>query len=216
MSPALIGSTVLQRFKCGNTVEIRNGIMFDFYPWLPHMRPSTIYHAIRVLWLVTTTNNGAIVHTAASISHCSHTLCTCIRSTGKSCDTALQTLQCSQNTWQKNCWFLHLTVTILCASSSLFQECRCTIIVVLATGRNLSLFGLTLRGSELLAVVYKHWLLQCQSSSGSVGESIWLEFRFESWLDLNVLFYSLSIANKTPFHWLTTCSKHACALLSDD
>ena len=33
-------------------------------------------------------------------------------------------------------------------------------------------------------------LLQCQSSSGSVGKSIWLEFRkpsrFESWLNLNV------------------------------
>ena len=32
MSSALNGSSVLQRFERGNTVEIRNGIMFDFYP----------------------------------------------------------------------------------------------------------------------------------------------------------------------------------------
>ena len=37
MSPALNGSAALQRFKCGNAVEIHNGIMFDFYPGLPHM-----------------------------------------------------------------------------------------------------------------------------------------------------------------------------------
>ena len=30
MSPALIGSTALQRFKHGNMVEIHNGIMFRF------------------------------------------------------------------------------------------------------------------------------------------------------------------------------------------
>ena len=30
-------STALQRFKSGNVVEIGNGIMFDFYPGLPHM-----------------------------------------------------------------------------------------------------------------------------------------------------------------------------------
>ena len=36
MSPALNGSFALQRFECGNTVELRNGIMFDFYPGLPH------------------------------------------------------------------------------------------------------------------------------------------------------------------------------------
>ena len=37
MSPALNGRTALQLFKCGNTVEIRHGIMFDFYPGLPHI-----------------------------------------------------------------------------------------------------------------------------------------------------------------------------------
>ena len=33
------GSFALQRFKRGNTVELRNGIMFDFYPGLPHISP---------------------------------------------------------------------------------------------------------------------------------------------------------------------------------
>ena len=37
MSPALNGSIALQHFKCGNMVEIRNGITSDFYPGLPHM-----------------------------------------------------------------------------------------------------------------------------------------------------------------------------------
>ena len=31
------GSFALQRFKCGNAVKLRNGIMFHFYPGLPHM-----------------------------------------------------------------------------------------------------------------------------------------------------------------------------------
>ena len=37
MSPALNGSTVLQRFERGNAVKIRNGIMFDFYSGLTHI-----------------------------------------------------------------------------------------------------------------------------------------------------------------------------------
>ena len=37
MSTALNENTVLQLFKSGNAVEIRNGKMFDFYPGLPHM-----------------------------------------------------------------------------------------------------------------------------------------------------------------------------------
>ena len=46
-------------------------------------------------------------------------------------------------------------------------------------------------------------LLQCQSSSGSVGKSIWLKFRgpnFESWLDLNVFFLLqlISVYSTTP------------------
>ena len=37
MSSALNGSSVLERFERGNGIEIRNGIMFDFYPGLPHI-----------------------------------------------------------------------------------------------------------------------------------------------------------------------------------
>ena len=32
MSPTLNGSTALQHFEHRNTVEIRNGLMFNFYP----------------------------------------------------------------------------------------------------------------------------------------------------------------------------------------
>ena len=38
MSLTLNGSTALQRFERGNAVEIRNRIMFDFYPGLPHVQ----------------------------------------------------------------------------------------------------------------------------------------------------------------------------------
>ena len=37
MSPVFNGSTAIQRIERGNTVEIRNGIMFQFLPGLPHM-----------------------------------------------------------------------------------------------------------------------------------------------------------------------------------
>ena len=36
MSPALNGSSTLERFERSNVSEIRNGIMFDSYPGLPH------------------------------------------------------------------------------------------------------------------------------------------------------------------------------------
>ena len=37
MSPALNGSSTLERFEHSNVSEIRNRIMFNFYPGLPHM-----------------------------------------------------------------------------------------------------------------------------------------------------------------------------------
>ena len=37
MSPTLNGSSMLERFERSNASEIHNGIMFDFYPGLPHM-----------------------------------------------------------------------------------------------------------------------------------------------------------------------------------
>ena len=38
MGPTPNGSSALQRFERGNALEIRNGIMFDFYPGLPHIQ----------------------------------------------------------------------------------------------------------------------------------------------------------------------------------
>ena len=37
MSPTLNGSSALERFKHSNAIAICNGMMFDFYPGLPHM-----------------------------------------------------------------------------------------------------------------------------------------------------------------------------------
>ena len=37
MSPAFNGSSALEHFERSNEIEIHNGIMFDFYPGLPHM-----------------------------------------------------------------------------------------------------------------------------------------------------------------------------------
>ena len=42
----------MQRFECGNAFTIRNGIMFDFYPGLPHvayMYAATLYANIASL-----------------------------------------------------------------------------------------------------------------------------------------------------------------------
>ena len=46
MSPALNGSSALQRFERSNAIEIRNGIMFDFYPGLPHMLLHIMYCSV--------------------------------------------------------------------------------------------------------------------------------------------------------------------------
>ena len=43
MSPARNGNTALQRFKRGNAFAIHNGIMFDFYLGLPHMRIQCVH-----------------------------------------------------------------------------------------------------------------------------------------------------------------------------
>ena len=37
MSPALNGSSAVWHFKRGDAIEIRNGIMFNFYTELPHV-----------------------------------------------------------------------------------------------------------------------------------------------------------------------------------
>ena len=42
MSPALNGGTALQHFGYNNVVEMHNGIMFDFYPELPHIHVGSL------------------------------------------------------------------------------------------------------------------------------------------------------------------------------
>ena len=37
MSPVLSRSSALHRVKLGDVLELRDGIMFDFYPGLPHI-----------------------------------------------------------------------------------------------------------------------------------------------------------------------------------
>jgi len=37
MSPTFNRSSALERFKRSYAIEIRNGIMFNFYPGLPHV-----------------------------------------------------------------------------------------------------------------------------------------------------------------------------------
>ena len=37
MSPALNGSSAVQRFEGNDAIEIRDGITFDFYTGLPHI-----------------------------------------------------------------------------------------------------------------------------------------------------------------------------------
>ena len=40
LSPALNGSSEIRHFECSDAIEIRNGIIFDFYTGLTHMRQS--------------------------------------------------------------------------------------------------------------------------------------------------------------------------------
>ena len=43
MSPALNRSFALQCFECSSAVKLRNGIMFDLYPGLPHIVGISLY-----------------------------------------------------------------------------------------------------------------------------------------------------------------------------
>ena len=42
MSPALNGSSTLERFERSTVIEIRNGIMFDYYPIVQIITPSAL------------------------------------------------------------------------------------------------------------------------------------------------------------------------------
>ena len=37
MNPALSGSSAIRRFEGNDAIEIRDGIIFDFYTGLPHL-----------------------------------------------------------------------------------------------------------------------------------------------------------------------------------
>ena len=37
LRPTLNGSSEIMHFQCGDAIEIRDGIMFVFYPGLPHV-----------------------------------------------------------------------------------------------------------------------------------------------------------------------------------
>ena len=54
MSPTLSGSSALQHVKLGDALEIRNGIIFNFYSGLPHMyiiTPNWDWTGILELWI---------------------------------------------------------------------------------------------------------------------------------------------------------------------
>ena len=44
MSATLNGSSTLERFERSNMIEICDGIMFDFYPGLPHIYEPKYVH----------------------------------------------------------------------------------------------------------------------------------------------------------------------------
>ena len=46
MSPAFNGNSALERFERSYAIEIRNRILFDFYPGLPHI---IMYNVIQIL-----------------------------------------------------------------------------------------------------------------------------------------------------------------------
>ena len=41
-APPLNGSSALEHFERSNATEIRNGIMFNFYPGLPHLASKAV------------------------------------------------------------------------------------------------------------------------------------------------------------------------------
>ena len=72
MSPALNGSSMLERFKQSNASEIRNGVMFNFYLGLPHIHiyqhihtphdPSPLLHSPTHLSLLHTHHTHTHIH----------------------------------------------------------------------------------------------------------------------------------------------------------
>ena len=52
MSPTPSGSLALQHFKLGDVLEIRDGIIFEFYPGLPH---TLLAGLLDVVWCTAST-----------------------------------------------------------------------------------------------------------------------------------------------------------------
>ena len=59
MSPALNGSSGIQRFEHAYAIEIRDGIMFVFYPGLPHMHSRLSLYRGMGLYLELTDADGS-------------------------------------------------------------------------------------------------------------------------------------------------------------
>ena len=49
MGPTFNGRSALQRFERGNAIEIRNGIMFDFYLGLPHIGVNKLHSPLKAM-----------------------------------------------------------------------------------------------------------------------------------------------------------------------
>ena len=80
MSPTVDGSIALQCFERGNTVEIRNGIMFDFYPELHHMymfmKTLKMVKKVSIVctWNILLFLSTISVHVPSTHIHTTHTL----------------------------------------------------------------------------------------------------------------------------------------------
>ena len=66
MSPTLSGSSALQRIKLSDALEIRNGIISDFYSRLPHMNP-IIFQPQCALLVQNTVNQPRVFHCPACL-----------------------------------------------------------------------------------------------------------------------------------------------------
>ena len=67
MSPALNRSSALEHFEHSNASEIRNGIMFDFYPGLPHMH--TYVHTYIHTYMHTYTHTYIHIYSSLAKEH---------------------------------------------------------------------------------------------------------------------------------------------------
>ena len=81
MSPTLNGSFVLQRFKRSNTVELCNGMMFNFYPGLPHVHTlhTVCTYSVQCMYIQLASYPG---HVGGRKSGLVSTVCACANNSG--------------------------------------------------------------------------------------------------------------------------------------